>query len=321
EAQDYYWRARYHELKITEAGLLQAIGFYELAIKADPNYALAYAHMASAYRILGINGFARSKEVIAKGESLARKALEIDGSLGEGYLVLAWLDFFNGDQASAETNYKRAIELNPKDFQAHIGYAGFLMTMKRHEEAVGEARRARELSPMTPIVLALESQILLAAGRQEDAVLQAKNALEFDPNLWVGHLHLGAAYHRQKRYAEAIVELQKAKELAPGSFRPLSYLGWLYAEMGDKERVNAILKELERQAKKGHVPRHTIAWFYNWLGQNRKALDLLESSLEEREIFLRNNLTDKSWDNLHSEPRFRDILRRLNLDTSRAPSP
>ena len=90
--------------------------------------------------------------------------------------------------------------------------------MKRHEEAVAEARQARELSPMTPFVLALESQILLAAGHQEDAVLRAKNALEFEPNLWVGHLHLGLAYRRQKRYAEAIVELQKAKELAPGSF-------------------------------------------------------------------------------------------------------
>ena len=222
EAQDYYNRARYNELKITEEDLRQAIGFYEKAIKADPNYALAYAHMATAYRGLALAGFARLKEVLAKVESLARKALEIDESLGEAYLTLAWLDGLNGDQASAETNYKRAIQLNPKDFQAHLGYAMFLsITMKRHEEAVAEARQARELSPMTPIVLALESQILLAAGRQEEAVLRAKNALEFEPNLWVGHLHLGAAYRRQKRYAEAIVELQKAKELAPGSFHPL----------------------------------------------------------------------------------------------------
>jgi hypothetical protein len=110
------------------------------------------------------------------------------------------------------------------------------------------------------------------------------------------------------------VELQKAKELAPGSFHPLTYLGRLYAEMGDKERVNAILKEMEQRSKKGHVPRHSIAWFYNWLGQDRKALDLLERSLEEREIFLRNNVTDKGWDNLRSEPRFRNILRQLNLD-------
>ncbi len=315
EAQDYYNRARYNELKITEEDLRRAIGFYEQAIKADPNYALAYAHMATAYRSLANAGFARSKEVVAKVESLARKALEIDESLGEGYLMLAWLDWLNADQASAETNYKRAIKLNPKDFQAHRGYAGFLSQMKRHEEAVAEARQASELSPMTPIVLALESQILLAAGRQEEAVLRAKNALEFEPNLWVGHLHLGAAYRRQKRYAEAIVELQKAKELALGSYVPLSSLGQLYAEMGDKERVNAILKELEQQqAKKGHVPRHTIAWFYNWLGQNQKALDLLERSLEEREVHLRPNLTDKGWDNLRSEPRFQNILRRMNLD-------
>ena len=85
--------------------------------------------------------------------------------------------------------------------------------------------------------------------------------------------------------------------------------------MGDKERVNAILKELEQQqAKKGHVPLHNIAWFYNWFGQNRKALDLLERSLEERDIHLRGNLTDQGWDNLRSEPRFQNILQRLNLD-------
>ena len=284
EAQDHYNRARFNELKITEEDLRRAIGFYEKAIKADPNYALAYAHMATAYRGLAQAGFARLKEVLAKMESLARKALEIDKSLGEAYLTLGWLDALNGDRASAETNYKRAIQLNPRDFQAHLQYAGLLNMMKRHEEAVAEARQASELSPMTPFVLALESQILLAAGHQEDAVLRAKNALDFEPNLWVGHFHLGLAYRRQKRYAEAIVELQKAKELAPGSFHPLSQLGRLYAEMGDKERVNAILKELEQQqAKKGHVPLHSIAWFYNWFGQNRKALDLLERSLEERE--------------------------------------
>ncbi|MCM3903896.1 MAG: winged helix-turn-helix domain-containing protein [Pyrinomonadaceae bacterium] len=314
EAQDYYNRARYNELKITEEALRQAIGFYEQAIKADPNYALAYAHMATAYRSLAHAGFARLKEVLAQVEWLVRKALEIDESLGEGYFMLAWLDNLNGDPASAETNYKRAIKLNPKDFQAHRGYAGFLSNMKRHEEAVAEARQASELSPMTPIVLALESQILRNAGKVDEAVLKAKNALEFEPNLWVGHLHLGAAYHRQKRYAEAIVELQKAKELAPGSYVPLSSLGRVYAEMGDKERVIAILKELEQQqAKKGHVPLHSIAWFYHWLGQNRKALDLLERSLEERDG-LRANLTDKGWDNLRSEPRFQNILRQLNLD-------
>jgi len=315
EAQDHYNRARYHELKITEENLRRAIGFYEDAIKADPNYALAYAHMASAYRVLAITGFASSKEVLAKMESLARKALKIDESLGEAYLILAHLDRFNGDQASAETNYKRAIKLNPKDFQAHLQYAGFLNMRKRHEEAVGEARQASELSPMTPYVLALESQILLSAGRQDEAVLRAKNALEFEPNLWVGHLHLGLAYRRQKRYAEAIVELQKAKELAPGSFHPLVQLGRLYAEMGDKKRVNAILKELEQQqAKKGHVPLHSIAWFYNWFGQNQKALDLLERSLGERDVHLRGNLNGPGWDNLRSEPRFQNILRRLNLD-------
>ena len=317
EAYDYYILGRYHELKITEEGLLRAIGFYEQAIKADPKYALAYARMGNANRVLASAGFARPKDVLPRAQVLARKALELDESLAEAYLALGWLDFiYDWDWVSAETMFKRAIELSPNNFQSHIGYALFLTSMERHEEAVAEARRARELSPMTLIVLALESQILLAAGYEDEAVLRAKQALDFDPNFWVARLHLGGAYSRQKRYAEAIVELEKARAIAPKSFAPLMWLSGVYADMGDKERLYTILNEMEQQSKESYVPFHSFAAVYNSLGQKDRALDLLERSLEEREAHLDTIIIDRRWDNLRSNPRFLNLLRKMNVEVS-----
>jgi len=311
DAYDFYIRARYNALKISEAGLHQAIGFYEQAIKADPNYALAYAHMAEAYTAMANAGFAYFKDVDPQIQTLARKALELDESLGEAHLQLARVDSRAWNWTSAESRYKRAIQLSPNDSHAHIGYALYLTGMGRKEEAVEEARQAEKLSPTTPIVLALESQVLYWAGHADEAIRQAKKALDFEPNFWVAHLHLGLAYATQKRYSDAITELEKANELEPGTRRPKRYLAYVFAEMGNREKAFGILAEMKRSNNR--PDSYYLAKIYNALGEKDKALDLLERSLEEPEQigFIK---TDRSWDNLRSEPRFKNVMRRMNLD-------
>jgi DNA-binding winged helix-turn-helix (wHTH) protein/TolB-like protein/Flp pilus assembly protein TadD len=315
EAYDYYYRGRANYLKITKEGLLKAIEFFDEAIRLDPNYALAYAHKANAYRVLGLTGFANLSDAYAKSVKLAQKALEIDGSLAEAHLQVAYFHHYLRDLNSAETKFKQVIEMSPNDSQAHLGYAFTLSDQKRYEEAVAEARRARELS-MTPIAFALESQILLGAGHEEEAIGQAKKALDLDQDFWVAHFHLGNAYVRLKRYDEAIASFEKARQLAPETPLPPIYLARVFLVRGDHKKALAIVRELEQQGgldRLRSLRPAILASIYSGLGERDRALDLLERELEEREsipIDIKNPL----WDNLRSEPRFQNILKRLNLD-------
>ena len=315
DANDYYNRGRVNELKITKEGLLKAIDFFDQAIKADPNYALAYAHKADAYRVLGMAGFANYNDVLPKELELAQRALEIDGSLAEAHLQVAWYDYvYLRNLTVAETEFKRVIEMSPSDFQAHLVYALFFSFTNRHAEAVAEARRARELSPMTPLVFAMESHILLRAGHEEEAILQAKKALDFEPNFWVAHLYLGSAYASQNQYDQATAEYEKAIQLAPETFFPKTALARLFVRTGDHKKAYAIVRELESRRSERYVPLSQLAAIYNGLGNKDRALDLLEKAVEERELTQLNLREQPLFDNLRSEPRFQNILKRMNVD-------
>ncbi|HEY6119522.1 MAG TPA: tetratricopeptide repeat protein [Pyrinomonadaceae bacterium] len=314
DAHDYYNRGRVNELKITKEGLLKAIDFFDQAIKADPNYALAYAHKADAYRVLGMAGFANYNDVLPKVLELAQRALEIDGSLAEAHLQVAWYDYvYLRNLTVAETEFKRVIEMSPSDFQAHIVYALFFSFTNRHAEAIAEARRARELSPMTPLMFALESHMLLRAGHEEEAILQAKKALDFEPNFWVAHFYLGSAYASQNQYDQATAEYEKAIQLAPETFFPKTALARLLVRTGDHKKAYEIVRELESRRSERFVPLSQLAAIYNGLGNKDRALDLLEKAVEEGEL-PRLNLREPLFDNLRSEPRFQNMLKRMNVD-------
>jgi serine/threonine-protein kinase len=314
EAYEFYLRGRYHSYKLFEEDLRKGIGFYELAVTADPNYALAYADMADSYRRLGIPGFAPAKVVFVQAKSLAKKALELDETLPQGYVVLGWIDFlYEWDWNAAENKLKRGLELSPNNSDSHLAYAHFLSCVGRHEEAIAEVRVARNLSPTTLILRTMESQFLLYAGRQEEAIQQAKKALDLDPNFWVALNQLGRAYCFQKRYNEAIIELKKAKQLAPGSVEPIMQLGYVYAAMGDPKKAYVILDEMNRESKTRFVSFYSFAMIYNGLGNSAKAIDFLDKSVENREVQLTFLKIDPRWNNLRSDPRFMKILKEVNL--------
>jgi len=311
EAYNYYTLGRYNELTLTDEGLNQAISYFENAIGADPNYALAYAHEADAYRARAGAGFARGEDVNPQRERLARRAMELDGSLPEAYLQLAFIDSSHGNLASAESKFKQVIALNPMEFEAHIGLAWVLARLKKSEDAIAEVRTARNVAPTTPMALVVASDVLFP-GHIDEVINQAQRALEIDPNFWVAHLWLGQAYASQKRYPEAISELEKARDLAPTSRAPQQHLALAFAKMGDRERTLEIIDEMNRRFKNNPPSFVSLARIYNSLGDKDKALDLLERALEEHEQPLLND--DKTWDNLRSEPRFNKLLRRISVE-------
>ena len=314
DAYAFYLRGRFHVFKLTEGDMRKAIGFYEMAIRTDPNYALAYAGMADAYRTLASAGYAPGNEVCPKAKELAERALTIDGSLAEAHIVLGWVALlYSWDWATAEKELQKAIELSPNDSEAHRAYAHLLSNSGRHEEAVREGRLARELAPLTLITAALESQFLKYAGRDAEALERATKTLELDPDFWVTHNIIGRIYLNQNRLPEAVAEFRRAVDLSGGSPEPLGQQGYAYAVSNDIERAREIIDRLENLSKERFVPAYSYALVYNGLGETEASLDELRRSFSSREVQLIFITVDPRWDNFRNEKRFVDLITEMGV--------
>jgi DNA-binding winged helix-turn-helix (wHTH) protein/TolB-like protein len=314
EAYAFYLRGRYHVLKVTEPEIRKGISHYEQAIAADPNFALAYAGMAEAYRTLAIASFAPSKEVCPQARSFAAKALELDETLAEAYIVLGWLGFlYEWDWTTSEKEIKRAIELSPNNSDAHRAYAHMLSNAGRHEEAIVEGRIARELAPLTLITAAVEAQFLFFAGHNDEAIDRLHQTIELEPNFWAARNLLARIYLRQGRVKEAISELEIARSLSNNGPEPLMQLGYAFAVSGEPQRAEAVIVELDSISGRNFVPSYTYAMIYNGLGNRAKALDYLERSAKDREVQMTFIRIDTRWDNFRSEPRFIRLLEQMNF--------
>lgn len=317
EAYQLYLRGRFHYYKITEPEIRKGIDFFQQAIDMDPNYALAYTGIADSYRTLPTAGWnIASKEAFPQARAAAQKALEIDPNLADAHTVLGWVGFsYEWDWIAAETELKRAIEIAPNNADAHRAYAHLLSNTGRHDEAVAEGRRARELDPLSLITNALEGQFLFYAGRNGEAIDRFKETFELDPNFWVAHNALARVYIRQGRFEEAIAALNKAIEFSGGTTtEPVAQLGYALAKSGNREQAQATLAELKSLAAARFVPAYSIAMIYHGLGERDGALNYLEKSIEEREVQVSFIKIDTRWDELRSEPRFIELMKRMNFE-------
>ncbi len=316
KALELYLRGRYAYFKVTEPELRKSIEFYRQAIDADPNYALAYAGIADAYRTLSVSGGSVApQEAFSQAKAMGQKALELDANLAEAHIVLGWTGFlYDWNWSAAEADLKKALELSPNNADALRAYAHLLSNAGRHDEAVAMGRRARELDPLSLITNALEGQFLFYAGRDEEAIARLNKTLELDPNFWVAHNVLGRVYLRQKRFAEAIAEFNAARKSSGGSSEPLTQSGYALAKSGDRQAAQAALEELQSIGKENYVPAYNYAMIYNGLGETDEALNYLEKSSKQREAQMASIKIDTRWDNLRSEPRFSGLMKDMNFE-------
>jgi len=315
-AHEAYLRGRYHWNKVTDEGIRRSIREFEQAIEIDPQYAVAYAGVADAYIFL--SAWSRAippKEVLPKAKAAAVKALEIDETLPEAHTALALARLlFELDWSAAESGLKRAIELNPSYPVAHQWYALLLSSLGRHDEAIAEAKRAHELDPLS---LQSDAQVGLHyyfARQYDHAIQRLHQTLELDPNFPPAHYWLGIAYLEKGASQEALEALQTAVRLSgsSGLFEP--DLARAYGLTGKRDAARRILGELQELSRKKYVPADSIAIIYIGLGDKNRALEWLEKAREEScagSILL---LKVAPWlDPLRSDPRFQDLLRRMNF--------
>jgi TolB-like protein/Tfp pilus assembly protein PilF len=316
EAYGLYLKGRYHWNKRTGEGIQKGIGYFQQAIEKDPTYALAYAGLADSYAILSEYAGLRSSETFPKAKAAALKALEIDDTLAQAHAVLALVHVnFDWDFSSAETEYKRAIELDPKYPTAHHWYSLYLSFLGRHEQAIAEAERANELDPLSPIISNLRGVAFNYAGQYERAIEAARKTLELDKGFSPALLNLGRALEQKKMYPEAIAALEEAATLSGRSIQAVAYLGHAYAVSGRREEAMRLIEELKGWSERGYDPLANIALVHAGLGQNDEAMRWLEKAYQAHSAWLiqLGLKVNPRWDALRFDPRFQDLLRRIGF--------
>ena len=315
EAYQLYLKGRYFADKLTKEGLNKGIEYFHQAIEVDPNYALAYEGLSYAY--YNSNDFFLSpQESMPKAREAARKALQLDDTLAEAHadigMILFWYDY---DWNAADRELRRAIELKPNSADAHADYGWELTLVGRVNEGVAESKRAVDLDPLSVEVNETAGQNLYFAHQYDQAIEQLSKTLEMDPNYWVARMFLGAAYEAKGDLARAVAECKKARETEPSIPWPLAELGHAYALAGRRGDAENVLRELERWSKRSYVPAYNFAEVYIGLGNKEQALAMLEKAYADRSMALTFVTADQEFDSLHSDPRFRDLVRHIGLSS------
>lgn len=314
EAYQLYLRGRFHVFKLLPDEIRRGIGYFQQAIDLDPNYALAYAGIADAYRSLAVGSEISPAESLTRSRTAANRAIEIDDTLSDGHATLGMTMFWGSwDWSGAETQFRRAIELNPNDTNAHLFYAHLLSNMGRHQESLNEVRLARELDPLFPFAGALEGQFLCHAGKFDEALDRLTKTFELAPNFWMPHLFASAVYLKKEMYPEALAEARKARALSTASTYSLGTESYTLSKMGNREEAQKVLQEmLEISRTRGMPPTH-IALAYNGLGDDERALEWLEKGFTEHDPKMAFLKIEPKWNNLRSSPRFIELMKRMNF--------
>ncbi|MGH9316238.1 MAG: protein kinase domain-containing protein [Thermoanaerobaculia bacterium] len=316
EAYEAYLKGRYHWDRGTAAGVQKSLEDFQQAAEKQPDFALAYAGIADAYNRLAASSInvLSPKEAFPKSKAAAMRAVELDPTLGEPYVSLAWDNFvFDRDFTTAESQYRRALELNPSYPDAHQSYASFLSRMGRFDEAIREAKRGQELDPISPEANLDVGFALHAARRDDEAIPWFRRVLDMDPSFLRAHWALGLALVQKGRYEEAIAELQKAVELSGGGVI-LGSLGYAYAVAGRRAQALEIVEKLKEGSRERYVPPAAVALVFAGLGEKDQAMLWLEKAYEERDPWATDLKTQPMFDSLRSDPRFLDLLRRVGLN-------
>jgi TolB-like protein/DNA-binding winged helix-turn-helix (wHTH) protein/Flp pilus assembly protein TadD len=314
EAYEAYLKGRYFLNKRSGDGLRTAIEYFKRAIETDSAYAEAYSGLADAYALSGDwkYGVLSPQDAFPKAKAAATKALALDESLGEAHASLAYaLDLYGWDWEAAETEYKRAINLNVGYATAHQWYSWHLIMMGRNSEAIAELREAETLDPLSLIIGADVADALSVAHRFDEAEQQSRKTLQLDPNFAVGHYELGQALEQKQLHDQAIAEFQRAIEISGHSGAFDSNLGNAYAVSGRREQAIKIVKDLESRHDQNPSLDADIALVYVGLGDQDQAISWLNKGYEAR--FKASILLRPAFDPLRSDARFKELMRRVGL--------
>ncbi|NIP22257.1 MAG: protein kinase [Phycisphaerae bacterium] len=316
EAHELYLEGRYHYLQFSKDGMIKAIDYFNQALIKDPSLASAYAGLADVYLLRGMgHGMAdlTRDEAYERAKAAANKALELDDLSAEAHKSLASVNlFYEWDWETCEKEFQRALELNPSSASTRDLYGFYLRIVGKNEEAVEQRELAQELDPLTPMITVDLGVAYQWVGQYDKAIEQCKKALEMQPNFRSATTMLARAYLWQGRFEEAVAVFKKRLSISRDSWA-MAYLGYTYAVMGERENAQSLIKVAEESTAMTASYSVQLAIVYAGLGQTNRALDCLEKGYEVRNPWLPLHMRNPWFDSLHEEPRFNDLLSKIDL--------
>jgi TolB-like protein/DNA-binding winged helix-turn-helix (wHTH) protein/tetratricopeptide (TPR) repeat protein len=313
EAYQLYLKGLHYSKTFTKEGLEKSAQFFEQAIALDPNYASAYNGLAFNYGVAE-DWLFPPREVMPKSKAAAEKAALLDETFGDAHANIAYAQFFyDYDIPAAEREFKRSIELDPNDSFAHQMYGWYLVSLRRTDEAIAEGQQAQSAEPFSSDSNFLLGQSLYYAHRYDEAIAQLRNTLDLGPDVWATHDLLGWCYEAKGDLTGAIAEFEKARSIEPAIAEPLASLGRAYALQKRHPEVRKVLGQLKELSNRNYVPPYNVAWIYAALGEKDHALAMLEKAYDERSWYIVLLAVDPKVDNLRSDPRFANLVRRVGL--------
>ncbi|MEP7148487.1 MAG: tetratricopeptide repeat protein [Acidobacteriota bacterium] len=306
-----YLKGRYHTSRYTKEGLDKGREYFNQAIAADPQFALAYAGVAENY-IAASDWFLSSREALPKAGAAAKKALELDDQVAEAHTSLATVKWwFDWDWPGAEAEFRRAIQLDPNDAKTLEFYGWYLIVIGKIDDGIEQNRHARTQDPLSVETNTLFGQSLYFARRYDQAIEQLRATLDMDQNYWLAHSFLGRSYEQQGKFDDAIAEFQRALQIEKNVPENAAMLAHAYASSGKKGEAEKILQQLKSSGT--YVPPYNIAIIYAGLGDTDRAFASLERAYSDRSFYTTWLKCDPQLDSLRSDPRFADLVRRVGF--------
>ena len=300
------WASKFWGKK-SKDNLTKAIGFFESAIREDSGYALAYAGIADSYFDLASHGLLPSKDCYTRALNSSLQALQIDDALAEAHSSLGSVRFFfEYNWLAAEMEFQRAIELNPGYAPAHAFYAFVLTSKGRFDQALSEMDLARNLDPLSARIQSNVGLTYLYARRYDSAIESLKKTIEKFPEAGDASGHLGNAYYLKSLYDQALEIFQKID--APAG------RGIVYAKTGRRAEAQKIINELIDRSKKESGSAYEVARLYFSIGDVDQGFNWLYRAYAERGQSVYLIKVDPFLDSIRSDPRYSDLLRKMNLD-------
>ncbi len=287
----------------------KGVNCFNEAIAIDPADPLPYLGLALGYSNTGHTS-PLADDALNKSKKYALKALELDSTLADAYVILA-THYLYTDWAfdDAEKEVKHALELNPNIPSVHYTYGWILLLHNKFDEAADEMKKAIEIDPTDLTSQNYLAWLYLYYGRFEEAITEAKKTFLLDPNDALAYYLIGSAYCEMGMNFEAIEMHKKGLSISPGYE---SGLAIAYARAGQRDKALEVVATMEK---------YSDSWWYEWglaeaysvLGENEKAIKSLESVYKLHGDFMPWMVADIYFKPLLNDPRFQDIVKRLNL--------
>lgn len=313
KAYNLYLRGRYFWNKYSKEWVLKAIQAFKQAILIDSNYALAYCGIADSYFRLSNLHFP-PREVLPKAKEAALRAVEIDENLAEAHSSLGLVKvYYDHDWIGAESEFRKALMLNPDLISAHQRYGSYLTFMGRFEESIRHYETALDLDPFSLQVNMNLATAYYLRCEYERAINHLIKTLELEPNYMPTHFVLGCAYIQQNRLEEAIAEFQRIYKLDEEAYLALGFMGYAHALAGQREEAETVLNILQDISLRKYVSPYSMLVIHLALGPQERVFELLEQLYEERNDWLVWLNVSPELKNLHNDARFKNMLRRVGF--------